>query len=121
MSDTIQFVVRHGYLVIFFWLLAEQAALPIPSLPLLLVSGALALGTAHRILSALALPPLAALATASAFRHRRLLPSVVGAPSAMKRAPQYASQSGSPTEVIIDCAYNHGASDDGAGLASQAT
>src|SRR6266516_2022669 len=42
MSDTIQFVVRHGYLVIFFWLLAEQAALPIPSIPLMLVSGALA-------------------------------------------------------------------------------
>src|SRR5204863_9082375 len=41
LSETIQFVVRHGYLVIFFWLLAEQAALPIPSLPLLLVSGAL--------------------------------------------------------------------------------
>src|SRR5436190_23692722 len=42
MSDTVQFVVRHGYLVIFFWLLAEQAALPIPSIPLMLVSGALA-------------------------------------------------------------------------------
>src|SRR5258705_10534234 len=42
MSDTVQFVVQHGYLLIFFWLLAEQAALPIPSLPLLLVSGALA-------------------------------------------------------------------------------
>src|SRR5256712_10730763 len=41
MGETIQFVVRHGYLVIFFWLLAEQAAVPIPSLPLLLVSGAL--------------------------------------------------------------------------------
>src|SRR5207247_1288352 len=41
-SDTIQFVARHGYLLIFFWLLAEQAALPLPSLPLLLVSGALA-------------------------------------------------------------------------------
>jgi membrane protein DedA with SNARE-associated domain len=42
MNDTIQFVVRHGYLLLFFWLLAEQAALPIPSVPLLLVSGALA-------------------------------------------------------------------------------
>ena len=41
MSETIEFVVRHGYLLIFLWLLAEQAALPIPSLPLLLVSGAL--------------------------------------------------------------------------------
>ena len=42
MSDLIQFVARHGYLLIFSWLLAEQAALPIPSFPLLLVSGALA-------------------------------------------------------------------------------
>src|SRR5437867_4460509 len=41
MSETLQFVANHGYLLIFFWLLAEQAALPIPSLPLLLVSGAL--------------------------------------------------------------------------------
>src|SRR5438477_5830788 len=41
MSETIEFVVRHGYLLLFFWLLAEQAALPIPSVPLLLVSGAL--------------------------------------------------------------------------------
>jgi membrane protein DedA with SNARE-associated domain len=42
MSETIHFVVRHGYLLLFFWLLAEQAALPIPSVPLLLVCGALA-------------------------------------------------------------------------------
>jgi membrane protein DedA with SNARE-associated domain len=42
MSDTIQFLVRHGYLLLFFWMLAEQAALPIPTFPLLLVSGALA-------------------------------------------------------------------------------
>ena len=42
MGDTIQFVARHGYLLLFFWVLAEQAALPIPSLPLLLGSGALA-------------------------------------------------------------------------------
>jgi membrane protein DedA with SNARE-associated domain len=41
MNDTIQFVARHGYVLLFCWLLAEQAALPIPSIPLLLVSGAL--------------------------------------------------------------------------------
>jgi membrane protein DedA with SNARE-associated domain len=41
MSETVQFVARHGYLLLFCWLLAEQAALPIPSLPLLLVCGAL--------------------------------------------------------------------------------
>src|SRR5579862_3287731 len=37
----VEFVVRHGYTLVFFWLLGEQAALPIPSFPLLLVSGAL--------------------------------------------------------------------------------
>jgi membrane protein DedA with SNARE-associated domain len=42
MTETVQFVIRHGYVLIFSWLLAEQAALPIPSFPLLLVSGALA-------------------------------------------------------------------------------
>jgi membrane protein DedA with SNARE-associated domain len=40
-SHIIQFVARHGYTLIFVWILAEQAALPIPSFPLLLVSGAL--------------------------------------------------------------------------------
>jgi membrane protein DedA with SNARE-associated domain len=41
MSATIQFVIRHGYVLLFFWLLAEQAALPLPSIPLLLACGAL--------------------------------------------------------------------------------
>lgn len=40
------------------------------------VSGALDLGTAHRLLSALALPPLLALAVAAWTAHRRLLPTV---------------------------------------------
>jgi len=41
MSETAEFVIRHGYAVLFFWILAEQGALPIPSVPLLLVCGAL--------------------------------------------------------------------------------
>jgi membrane protein DedA with SNARE-associated domain len=41
-SHTIQFLIRHGYLLLFAWLLAEQAALPLPSIPLLLACGALA-------------------------------------------------------------------------------
>jgi len=41
MNATAEFVLRHGYLLLFFWILAEQAALPIPSVPLLLVCGAL--------------------------------------------------------------------------------
>ena len=42
MTQTLEFLVQHGYLVLFFWLLAEQAALPLPSIPLLLACGALA-------------------------------------------------------------------------------
>jgi membrane protein DedA with SNARE-associated domain len=42
MNETAEFVIRHGYAVLFFWVLAEQGALPVPSVPLLLVCGALA-------------------------------------------------------------------------------
>src|SRR6202140_4410488 len=42
MNETAEFVIRHGDAVLFFWILAEQGALPIPSVPLLLVCGALA-------------------------------------------------------------------------------
>ncbi len=41
MQQTIQFLIQHGYLLLFFWLLAEQAAVPLPSIPLLLACGAL--------------------------------------------------------------------------------
>ena len=42
MNETLQFVVRHGYLLVFAWVFIEQAGLPIPSAPLLLAVGALA-------------------------------------------------------------------------------
>jgi len=41
-GHTAEFVVRHGYALLFVWLLAEQGALPLPSVPLLLACGALA-------------------------------------------------------------------------------
>ena len=41
MGHTAEFVVRHGYALLFVWLLAEQGALPLPSVPLLLACGAL--------------------------------------------------------------------------------
>jgi membrane protein DedA with SNARE-associated domain len=41
MSHTIAFVERHGYALLFFWVLAEQSAIPVPSVPLLLAAGAL--------------------------------------------------------------------------------
>ena len=42
MAEVIQFLVRHGYAVVFFWVFAEQLGLPIPTAPLLLAAGALA-------------------------------------------------------------------------------
>ena len=47
MTETLQFVVRHGYMMVFAWVFVEQAGLPIPSAPLLLAVGALA-GTHQR-------------------------------------------------------------------------
>jgi protoheme IX farnesyltransferase len=46
---------------------------------LAVVSGALSLGTAHRLLAALALPPLVALVVASLLAHRRLAPAWIAA------------------------------------------
>src|SRR5919201_3118145 len=46
---------------------------------LAVVSGAAGLGTAHRLLAGLALPPLAALVLAAGFAPRRLLPAAVAA------------------------------------------
>ncbi len=37
-TNSFDFVVRHGYTLVFFWILAEQAALPVPSAPLLLAA-----------------------------------------------------------------------------------
>jgi membrane protein DedA with SNARE-associated domain/rhodanese-related sulfurtransferase len=42
MHEMLKFVVRHGYLVVFAWVFVQQAGLPIPVTPLLLVAGALA-------------------------------------------------------------------------------
>jgi len=42
MNETIELVAKHGYVLLFFLVLAEQAAIPIPSVPLLLISGSLA-------------------------------------------------------------------------------
>ena len=38
---TLDFVERHGYALLFLWVLAEQSAMPLPSVPLLLAAGTL--------------------------------------------------------------------------------
>jgi membrane protein DedA with SNARE-associated domain len=40
-TEAIHFVEREGYALLFFWVLAEQGAIPIPSAPLLIAVGAL--------------------------------------------------------------------------------
>jgi membrane protein DedA with SNARE-associated domain len=42
MSDPVEFVIRHGYAVVFGAVLLEQLGLPIPAVPVLLAAGALA-------------------------------------------------------------------------------
>ena len=61
MHGTLEFVLKHGYLVVFLSVLAEQIGLPIPSLPILLAMGALAGKGQMSYPVALALCALAAL------------------------------------------------------------
>ncbi|HWZ42021.1 MAG TPA: VTT domain-containing protein [Candidatus Saccharimonadales bacterium] len=53
MHSTLEFLVKHGYLVLLVWVFLEQAGLPMPSIPLLLAAGAL--GGLHRLNFGLAL------------------------------------------------------------------
>jgi membrane protein DedA with SNARE-associated domain len=43
-AESMRFVEHYGYLLLFVWVLAEQAALPVPSAPLLIAVGALIRG-----------------------------------------------------------------------------
>jgi membrane protein DedA with SNARE-associated domain len=40
--EFMEFIIRHGYIVLFVWVLAEQLGLPLPAVPVLLAAGALA-------------------------------------------------------------------------------
>jgi membrane protein DedA with SNARE-associated domain len=52
MIETLQFLVEHGYSVLFVVVLAEQMGLPLPAAPLLLAAGALAgVGQLHLVLA----------------------------------------------------------------------
>jgi membrane protein DedA with SNARE-associated domain len=42
MSDTLQYLVRHGYIVLFAAVLAQQLGVPLPSTPFIVAAGALA-------------------------------------------------------------------------------
>src|SRR2546427_713117 len=61
MNETLQFLYRHGYSVVFVWVFAEQLGLPVPSVPLLLAAGALSGSGRMNLLAALVLAISAAL------------------------------------------------------------
>lgn len=61
MNETLEFVARHGYLVLFFGVLAEQLGVPLPTILILIAAGALAGVGQLNLLAVLALAVLAAL------------------------------------------------------------
>lgn len=65
MNETLQFVVRHGYMLVFAWVFVEQAGLPIPSAPLLLAAGALSGMHQMNLAMAIAFATLGAVASDS--------------------------------------------------------
>lgn len=65
MNQTLDFLLRHGYAVIFVVVLAEQLGLPLPAIPVLLAAGALAGGGQMSFSGALVLGVVASLASDS--------------------------------------------------------
>src|SRR5580658_97565 len=65
MTELLQFVVRHGYTLVFAWVFLEQAGLPVPSAPLLLAAGALSGTHQMNLGTAIALAAMGAVAADS--------------------------------------------------------
>jgi len=55
MPHALQFIARHGYTLLFLWVLIEQLGIPIPSIPVLLTAGALAAAGKFSLVTALLL------------------------------------------------------------------
>jgi membrane protein DedA with SNARE-associated domain len=55
LGQAADFLIRHGYAVLFGWVLLEQMGLPIPSVPLLIAAGALARAGRMNLMFAVAL------------------------------------------------------------------
>jgi membrane protein DedA with SNARE-associated domain len=69
MHGIVEFLLRHGYLLLFGWVFAEQAGLPLPSVPLLLAGGVLA-GTGRLSFTACLLVSLVGAVTADTIWYR---------------------------------------------------
>jgi membrane protein DedA with SNARE-associated domain len=61
MNEAFQFLIRHGYTILFVGVLTEQIGLPLPAIPLLLAAGALAAAGQLNLVLALGLAVAAAL------------------------------------------------------------
>ena len=61
LTETLAFVEKHGYALLFLWVLTEQCAIPLPSVPLLLAVGALIRSNRLHPLAALACCVIASL------------------------------------------------------------
>lgn len=65
MHRTLEFLIKHGYLVLLAWVFAEQIGLPVPSVPVMLAAGALAGAGRLSFWTSLALVAVASLAADS--------------------------------------------------------
>lgn len=65
MHRTLEFLLHHGYTVLLAWVFAEQAGIPVPTLPLLLAAGALAGSRQLNFAAALLIVTLAAVSADS--------------------------------------------------------
>ncbi|MDA1277421.1 MAG: VTT domain-containing protein [Verrucomicrobia bacterium] len=74
MHESFTILLNHGYLVVFVWVFADQAGLPLPSFPVLLAAGALAHAGSLNLFAVIALATLAAILPDSLWfelgRHR---------------------------------------------------
>ena len=61
MHTSLSVLLHHGYLVVFLWVLAGQAGLPLPVFPVLLAAGSLACTGQLSLFGVIALASLAAL------------------------------------------------------------
>lgn len=61
MHELLEFVLRHGYLLVFGWVFLEQAGMPVPSIPVLLAAGALSGSRQFNFFACLAFSTLASI------------------------------------------------------------
>ena len=61
MHEALTILANHGYWVVFVWVLADQAGLPLPSFPVLLAAGALAHAGSLNLFAVIAMATLAAI------------------------------------------------------------